>query len=232
MSTLVAIHQPNFLPWLGWFDKLARADVLVLLDDAQFPKKGGTWTNRVRLLVSSRPAWVTVPVDRSYHGTRQIREMRIDDSRPWRDKLSRTIEQSYARAPCFGETMPLVHAALGLEGDLATFNEHGLRAVASHLGLDGAKLVRSSELEVGSTATDRLIDLTIAVGGDSYLAGGGAEAYQEDEKFAQANIQLVRQAFNPPSYEQLADAHVPRLSIVDALMSCGAAATRGFFETR
>ena len=87
MTGLVAIHQPNFLPWLGYFDKLARADVFVLLDDAQFPKKGGTWVNRARLLVSGRPDWVTVPVDRSYHGTRTIIEMQIDDARPWRRKL-------------------------------------------------------------------------------------------------------------------------------------------------
>jgi hypothetical protein len=81
---LVAIHQPNFFPWLGYFDKLARADVFILLDDAQYPKTGGTWSNRVQLLINEKPAWVTVPVVRSYHGVRQIREMRIDEQRPWR----------------------------------------------------------------------------------------------------------------------------------------------------
>ena len=72
--TLVAIHQPTFLPWLGWWDKLVRADRLVLLDDVQFPKKGGTWMNRVRMLVNGEPAWVTVPLDRSYHGVAPVRE--------------------------------------------------------------------------------------------------------------------------------------------------------------
>ena len=107
MTGLVAIHQPNFLPWLGYFDKLARADVFVLLDDAQFPKKGGTWVNRARLLVSGRPDWVTVPVDRSYHGTRTIIEMQIDDARPWRRKL---IEDARAELrACAGllETMQI-----------------------------------------------------------------------------------------------------------------------------
>ena len=70
---LVAIHQPNFLPWLGYFDKLARADVFILLDTVQFPKKAGSWMNRARLLVGGEPSWITVPVVRSYHGLRSTR---------------------------------------------------------------------------------------------------------------------------------------------------------------
>ena len=76
VTKVVAIHQPNFLPWLGFFAKLARADVFVLLDDAQFQKKRGTGSNRVKLLVAGRAAWVTVPIV-GYHGVRAIPEMRI-----------------------------------------------------------------------------------------------------------------------------------------------------------
>jgi len=65
---VVAIHQPNFLPWLGYFDKLARADTFVLLDSVQFPKRNGTWMNRVKLLVGGEPGWITVPIVRAYHG--------------------------------------------------------------------------------------------------------------------------------------------------------------------
>jgi hypothetical protein len=65
VSRVVAIHQPTFMPWLGWWDKLVRCDVFIVLDAVQFPKKGGSWMNRVKLLVGDRPAWVTVPVERS-----------------------------------------------------------------------------------------------------------------------------------------------------------------------
>ena len=72
---IVAIHQPNFFPWLGFFDKIARADVFCLLDNVQFPKTGGTWINRVQLWINGKAAWATAPVDRSYSGVRRIREM-------------------------------------------------------------------------------------------------------------------------------------------------------------
>jgi hypothetical protein len=220
--TLVAIHQPNFLPWLGYFDKLARADVFVVLDDVQFPKRGGTWVNRVRMLVSGQPAWVTVPVDRSYRGTRTIHEMAIDGSSRWREKLTRTVAQSYRRAPYFEETMPLVERVIGMPTErLAEFNETGIRLVCEALGIDTGKLRRSSELGVTSTATERLIELTRAVGGDAYLAGGGAGGYQDDELFPRSGVELVEQRFEHPDYPQLSDEPVEGLSVVDALMSCG-----------
>src|SRR5205085_9519011 len=92
---LVAIHQPTFLPWLGWWDKLLRADIFVLLDDVQYPKKGGTWMNRVRMLVNGEPTWVTMPIDRTYHGVRTVREISLDQTKPWRKKILGTLAASY-----------------------------------------------------------------------------------------------------------------------------------------
>jgi WbqC-like protein family len=223
---LVAIHQPNFLPWLGYFDKLARCDVFVLLDDVQFPKKQGTWMNRVRLLVAGEPAWITVPVVRSYHGLRRVDEMEIDESRPWRRKLLATIEQNYRRAPCFDETMPLVVEVVMQEAPLlARFNEAGVRLLAAAVGLDVGRLIRASTLGVAGSATDLLIALTRKVGGDCYLAGGGADGYQQDERFAAAGVGLRYQEFVHPTYPQMTPAPHHGLSIVDALMHRGAEAT-------
>lgn len=222
-EVVVAVHQPNFLPWLGYFDKLARCDVFVLLDNVQFPKKSGTWMNRVRLLVAGEPAWVTIPVVRAYHGLRRIDEMRIDESRPWRRKLLLTIEQSYRRAPHFEATMPLVTEVVMHEGPmLADYNEAGVRRLAATVGLDTAKCVRASSLGVTATATDRLIEITQKLGGGSYLAGGGAGGYQEDDKFTAAGVRLCYQAFEHPSYPQLTARPHHGLSIVDALMHRGA----------
>lgn len=223
---VVAIHQPNFLPWLGYFDKLARADTFVLLDSVQFPKRNGTWMNRVKLLVGGEPGWITVPIVRAYHGLRRVDEMAIDDSRSWRRKLLATIEQSYRRAPHFDETMPLVSEIVLLEETgLAAYNEAGVRRLAAAVGLDTGKLVRASSLGVTATATDLLIEITQELGGGTYLAGGGADSYQEDEKFAHAGVMLEYQAFVHPTYPQLSSTPQHGLSIVDALMSCGAAGT-------
>jgi hypothetical protein len=219
---LVGIHQPNFLPWLGYFDKLARADVFVLLDTVQFPLTGGTWMNRVRLLVAERPAWITVPIVRHQRRGHSVRDVRIDNSQPWRARVLRTIEQNYARAPFFAEVMPHLSRVIEVAtDDLATFNENGIRTLAAALQLDPSKIVRASSLGASGRSTDLLVALTRAVGGTAYMCGGGASGYQEDAKFADGGVRLVHQQFVHPVYPQRCGSPIPGLSVVDALMSCG-----------
>jgi hypothetical protein len=225
---IVAAHQPNFLPWLGLFDKLARADVLVLLDDVQFPRTGaGVWTNRVRLLVGGEPQWVTVPIVRSGQGFQRVDEVRIDDTQPWRRKLLRTIELNYAKAAGFEETFPFVRELVETQSELlAGYNLHNLRRLAGQLGLGPEKLVRSSTVATSRSGTELLVELTRSLGGTTYLSGDGAGGYQQREPFAAAGIELRLQGFEHPLYPQLASGHVPGLSIVDALLNCGFAETR------
>ena len=224
---LVAVHQPNLLPWLGFFDKVARADVFVVLDDAQFPKTGGNWTNRVRLLVNGQPWWLTVPVDRSFSGVRTILEIEMVAT-AWRDAAIQTIGSSYGRAPFYGEVYPAVRALLDHAGtNLASYNMHGILALAEWLHLGDTTFVRSSDLGVYSTSTQRLVDLVRAVDGDAYLVGGGAASYQDDRLFADAEIDVVSQHFRHPEYPQFRSPEfVAGLSVVDALLNCGPSGVR------
>jgi hypothetical protein len=234
-QTVVAIHQPNFFPWLGYFDKIARADVFVVLDDVQFAKSGaGTWSNRVRLLIGGQPTWITMPIRRDYHGVRAVSEMAIDNRQPWRDKLSKTIKMNYARAAFFSEAFPLIERLCSNPTEsLADFNTSAIRAICDAVGLDSSRLVLSSSLGITETATDRLIALVKAVGGTTYLAGGGAGGYQEDEKFEAAGLQLAFQSFQHPQYPQRGDCDfVPGLSCLDALLECGFEGTAALLAKR
>ena len=215
---IVAVHQPTFLPWLGWWDKLARADVMVLLDDAQVPRESrGTWLNRVKLMVSGEPRWVTMPIVRA-DGVRAVNETRIDETQPWRRRVLGSIEQSYRRAPYFDAVMPVVREAIEQRAEsVAEFNEQAIRRLAALMDLPGERLVRASQLGVGSAATQRLIDLTKAVGGDVYLSGDGADGYMDPGEFAGTGVELRLQGFTDPS-------PVPGLSVVDHLMREGPAA--------
>lgn len=224
-----AIHQPNFFPWLGYFDKIIRSDVFVLLDDVQYQKTGGNWTNRVQMMISRQPKWVTAPVDRSYSGVRQIREMRFSPVElGWREKMARAIEVSYARAPCFKESYALISPLLmNPEDSLGLYNIHAVQGLCEVIGIDPGKLVPSSRFGYGTTATELLIDLVKGVGADAYLCGGGAGGYQDDEKFATAGVELIYQNFRHPEYRQSgAAAFVPGMSIIDALMETGVDGTR------
>ena len=159
---------------------------------------------------------------RSHHGRLAVNEIRLDDSRPWREKLLRTIQTNYGRAPCFEEVVPTLDHLIRLPtNQLADFNEAALRAFARRLGLEPAKMVRQSDLTAVGAATDLLVELTKAVGGTAYLAGNGAGGYQDDAAFETAGLDVIEQRFGSPPYPQRVEPFVPGLSIVDTLMSCG-----------
>ena len=229
-DTVVAIHQPNFFPWLGFFNKIALADVFVILDNVQFPKKGGTWSNRVKILVQDAPAWVTVPIIRSYHGVLPINNIRINETTQWREQLVKTIDLSYRRAPHFAQVFPSLADLVNQRTDrLADYNLQAILSLAEAVGLDTTKIVLGTTLNVEGRGTDLLVSMTKAVGGTAYLSGGGAQAYQEDDKFADAGIELLYQGFQHPTYPQRNDAaFVPGLSIIDSAMNCGFEFTADF----
>ncbi len=225
---IVAIHQPNFFPWLGYFDKIARADVFILMDNVQFPKTGGTWLNRVQVLVQGQPAWVTMPIVRAYHGVRCVCEMRINNAFAWREKLLRTLSVNYGRAPFFEDVYPFLEKLINYSTDsLVAYNLNAIQALSREFGLGASKFLLGSSLFVNGQATDLLIAMVKAVGGSAYLAGGGAGGYQEDEKFALAGLELMYQKFDHPTYPQFrSEKFVAGLSIIDVLMNCGFDQTR------
>src|SRR5437660_1563044 len=140
-NKIVAIHQPTFFPWLGFFNKLARADLFIVLDSVQFPKKGGTWANRVKLLIGGKAAWVTMPVVRNYHGVRTYTEMLIDNTSAWREKLLKTIRTNYNRAPFFEEVSPLLEALINNPTDrLTDYNLSAITSLARIVRIDVSKV--------------------------------------------------------------------------------------------
>lgn len=227
-SKIVAIHQPNFFPWLGYFDKIVRSDAFIALDNVQFPKTGGTWTNRVKLLIGNQAAWCTVPIVRSYHGVQTIKDMRINNTVPWREKILKTLQASYGRAPFFGEVFPLLQDLINNPTErLAEYNFAAIQYLLTALNLEPGKLALGSNLVVEGQATELLIRITSLVGGTGYLCGGGASSYQEDHMFGDAGITLIYQNFQHPTYQQFnMREFVPGLSIIDVLMNCGLEHTR------
>jgi hypothetical protein len=223
MTRVVAIHQPNFFPWLGYFDKIARSDIFIFLDDVQFPKTGGVWSNRVKLLLAGEPRWVTAPVERNYQGTRLIGEMQFSSNGDWRGKMLKTLISSYRRSLFFEETLAVIEPLmLNPESNVAEYNIQSIKILMSAIGLATDSMVRSSDYLTDGCATQLLIELTKWVGGDVYLCGAGAGGYQEDDAFREAGIFLEYQNFKMPSYHQVGVSNfVSGLSIIDAAMNLG-----------
>ena len=223
VSLLVAIHQPNFFPWLGFFDKVARSDVFVFFDDVQYSKTGGTWSNRVRLLIGGDSRWVTAAIDRSFSGTREILDMNFLSEIPWRQKMLRSLEVNYRRCSFYPETMGLIEPLiLNKESNVARYNILVVTKIAEHLGIDSGKIARASEFNIGSVSNERLCDLTLQVGGNAYMCGAGAEGYQDELVFEQRGVKLVNQDFIHPNYSQVGGGEfISGLSIIDAAMNLG-----------
>ena len=233
----VAIHQPNFFPWLGFFDKLCRSDVFVMLDGVQLAQGrggNGNWSNRVRVLKDGHAAWLTAPVKRSGQGLQSIQDVQLADDQPWRAKMLNTLRATYGRAPSFAAVMPCVESIMETATtSLAEFNVHAIDALLGRLGVAHGRVIRQCDLAAEGRATELLIHLVQAAGGSAYLCGGGSGGYLDAAAFARAGLTLSFQQYQHPVYEQRGGHEfVPGLSILDALMHCGFDGVRDMLAER
>ncbi len=231
---IVAIHQPNFFPWIGYFDKIANSDIFIFLDDVQFPKKGGVWSNRVKLLIAGEARWVTATIDRKYHGFRKTNEIYFLERDNWREKMLKSIETNYRKHPYYTETMKLMEPLiLNPQDRLAVYNGTAINTICHALEIPTDKLRWSSQINHQGHSSELLVSLTYAVGGKTYMCGGGADGYQNPSVFSNSGIDLTYQNFSHPSYPQInASDFIPGLSIIDAAMNCGWAGLRTLLHHR
>jgi len=223
MTKVVAIHQPNFFPWLGYFDKIIRSDQFIFLDHVQFPKTGGVWSNRVKMLLYGEAKWVTAPIMRNFHGVRAIYDMEFQPGNPWREKMLINIETNYSKMPYFKEMIdffgPLI---MNKEDNLSRYNINAILFISQRLGVSSEKFNWSSKLPFQGQSNEMLATLTKSIGGDTYMCGGGADGYQDDALFAQRGVQLRYQSFQHPAYPQRGQAgFIAGLSVIDAAMNLG-----------
>lgn len=218
---VVAIHQPNFIPWLGYFYKMAHARQFVFLDTVQYAK--ASFINRNRIKLKSGPSWLTVPVCTKGRFGQAISDVEIDWDQGWQQKHLHSLTITYHRAPFFDEVFPLLksqYVSNETVQKLADFSISMIQTICRYLGLSPT-LGRASELGVQGKSTDLLVNICTKLGASTYLAGSGAVKYQEDEKFTKAGILVQYSSFRSIKYNQLWGEFVENLSIVDALMNYG-----------
>lgn len=222
---IVAAHQPNFLPWLGFFHKMMKADLFVLVDHVQFERQN--YQNRTRIKAPDGPRWITVPVRQGSRSERIVDKL-VDNSRDGRHRWGRTmaltIQHSYRSAAFYG-----CHAAFLSE----VFESRWERLVDLNIRLiefcrDAldirTPIIRSSELDIAGAKSDMVLDLCRKVGADVYLSGdGGSKGYLDAETFGAAGVRIEWQGFSHPRYAQVPTGgeFVDRLSALDLLLNCG-----------
>jgi hypothetical protein len=217
----IAIHQPQYMPWMGYFHKMASADLFVLLDDVQFKKN--EWQHRNRIRNARGWQWLSVPTTFSFG--QRINEVNVKNDKPWEEKHLRSLAACYAGAPHYDAFV----------GPIAGYYRKR-RALMSEVAADSVRLLASmldisTGLELSSpygfdgVSTRRLVNICRHFGADTYLAGAGGRDYMDMTLFAEAGITVRFQRFTCPVYPQrwsgTPQDFIPNLSALDLLVNCG-----------
>lgn len=214
---VVAIHQPNYAPWCGYFAKMMHCDVFIFLDDAQMPG-GQSFVYRTKIGSEAGPRWLSVPT--RYHLGDAISKVHFADYK-WSQKHLNTLKGNYAKAPFFKEVWSIIAPLYEVEASsLSDFNQSMIVALAGYLNIP-CKILRSSDLTHAGVSDDRLITSVLAVGGTCYLSGKGGQNYQDPAKFSAAGIDLDVRAYLPRAYRQIHGEPILGLSILDAVFNLG-----------
>lgn len=203
---IVAIHQPNFFPWLGYFDKILRSDYFVFLDDVQYTR--GTMMNRTFIKNNNVISYLTCPVHFK-HGDK-IRDVTITEQ-PWKEKAIRTIKTSYQHQPFNLYLDEVVNMILRDENNLSSYNIQNILHTCKLFDIHPKKgFVIQSELGVFDRhKTDLIIDIVNTLGGDMYYSGIGAMGYHNEETLEESGITVIYQDTR----------NLPRTSIIDVMLT-------------
>ena len=218
---IVTVHQPEHLPWLGFFDKMRQADVFVLLDTTQFAKDD--FQNRNRIKTQNGAAWLTIPVFKKGKSKQRILDAEICNDRDWGRRCWALMEQSYGDAPHFAEHRSFFEDLYKREWSrLVELNTLIIRYLADALELEG-QVTTASELELPERGADH-VNLAIcrALEADVYLSGSHGRAYLDESPFAEHGIEVRYQEFQHPVYPQLWGDFLSHMSTIDLLFNCGA----------
>lgn len=214
----VCIHQPDFAPYLGFFDRLLRSDHFILLDNVQFIRRG--WQHRDRIKTREGSGWLTLSLQKGdYH--QRISEVRLTTDGKWMDENLALLRQCYAKAPWFDLIYSQVEAIYRARHErLIDFNMAFLHMALRLFRID-VQTSFASSYPVTTSSSQRLLDLVLAVQGDNYLTGLGSRDYLDEELFSQSGVQVSWQDFRHPTYSQLHGNFEPMLSCLDLFFNYG-----------
>lgn len=212
----LGIMQPYFFPYLGYWQLINAVDKYVVYDDVAYIKGG--WINRNNILVNGMSSLITLPLEKS-SSLKKINEINIINNDNVKNKLLKTVQMTYKKAPFFDTVMPMISDLLFNNSNIAMLNYKTILKVKEFLNMD-TEIILSSELQKNNSlkSQDKVIYICKELYADNYInAIGGQELYSKEE-FAKHNIKLNFIKMNEIEYKQFSNDFVPNLSIIDVLM--------------
>ncbi len=229
---ILSVHQPQYLPWLGYFDKIAKSDAFVFLDCVQYKHREFQNRNKIRVPLRTPGGcpeggwiWLTVPVVYKGNSRERIGRILIDNGSDWQRKHWGSLKSGYCAARFFKEHSAFFEEVYSLKWErLADLNIHIIKYILEYLKID-TPLYYESQIGTSLEATDRILELCKKLGADTYLSGSGGKGYLEEDKFARSGIKLEYRHFVHPRYRQQfmkqEGDFLPFMSIVDLLFNEG-----------
>lgn len=215
-ENVVAIHQPQYLSWVPYFDKILQSDMFVLLDNVQFQKNG--LQNRNQIKTKDGLLWLSIPVQ--HHFGQLISETCIADRKATRRHV-KTLEMAYKKSPFYSEIGGLIFPVLNGEIDnLSDLNCELIKRILCYLDYKG-EIRRASTLEVNGKGSDLVLNVCKRLRATTYLSGVGGKNYMNLDDFARDGIVVRFQRYQNVAYPQLNGDFVGDLSIIDLLFNQG-----------
>ncbi len=216
---VVSIHQPDYIPWLGFYYKVAHSDLFVYLDDAQFSNAAAHNFNVIK--TAQGELRLKIPVQQKMGDA--ILEVKTRDTMPWREKHLKTLEMNYKKAPYFDLFYPMFAEVLSKEyASIAELNMAINAMILQGFGIH-VPVLRSSSMGIETLREERILDICSKVGADVYLSGNGARVYQEEAHFSDRGIVLQYLDYQPIAYPQVWPrvGFLPCMSVIDYIFNCG-----------
>jgi hypothetical protein len=231
MSKTVVIHQPDFMPYLGFFHRFLKADLFVILDTAQFVTgTSRSWMHRDKIKTPQGEKWISLSNKKCSLNT-PLTEVYLSDNVDWRANHLNLYKQNYSKAAYFEEIYPyLVEIYNRPHERMMDFNLSTIQLLMKFFEIQ-IPYILASTLNVTTMRNERLVDILNAVGGTTYLSGVGARQYFDPAPFEKANIEVKWQEFNHPVYPQIHGDFIPFLSSIDMFFNCGIVRSREILRT-
>jgi hypothetical protein len=219
---IVSINQPAYLPWLGYFHRIATSDLHIVLDHVQYEKN--SFVNRNKVCGKDGPVWLTVPLLTSgKFGELPIHSLEFAPNQNWQKKHWSTLQNLYRRTPFFDHYAPAYEAIYAAEWDsFAPMVDTFLRQHLNDLGIN-TPLLKSSEMQVDGKKSDLVLNLCQNTGATVYLSGALGRNYLDEESFRANGIQVEYQDYRHPVYPQPHPDFTPYMCILDLLFNQGPA---------
>jgi len=219
----IAIMQPTFFPWIGYFSMLDKVETFVFLDSVQFAKR--SWQQRNQIKTATGAQWITLPVSSSGRRDQLIREAQISREGAPELKIINGLKTSYSKAPFFSLYSDLIFTELLREKEkLCDLNINLILLFQRLLGIENKKILRSSEMTLEGSKADLLVLICQQLGYQNYLSAPASRDYiEESGAFQQADIEVRYHDYKHPVYRQLFGEFVPYMCIVDLLFNEGPA---------